>query len=123
MTSEDGRSVFETGLHDHGRHVGASDERGMGPMIRQVREPGLSKIHPCRKYNASALVHYLGIRPRRKHEVLNRAKGEEGTLLIDTLHRRAALRLDSYDVENERCVLQDVVRIGADRLTRTLRLF
>ena len=37
------------------------------------------------------------------------------------LHRRAALRLDGRVVDNERCVLQDGVRIGADRLARTPR--
>ena len=46
--------------------------------------------------------------------ILSRAKGEEGTLFV-ALYRRAALRLDRHDVDNERCVLQDGVRIGAER--------
>ena len=59
-------------------------------------------------------------REESRHVVLNKAKGEvEGTLFVDTLHRRSALRLDGHDVDNERCVLQDGVGIGADRLTRT----
>ena len=46
--------------------------------------------------------------------ILSRAMGEEVTLFV-AVYRRAALRLDGYDVENERCVLQDGVRIGAER--------
>ena len=40
---------FETGLHNHNRHAGASGERETGPKIQQVHELGLSKIRACRK--------------------------------------------------------------------------